>query len=47
MTSATQKVKSVRKWKDKPNKKNRKEDSKRIDHNLEVLKEAASIVEKP
>ena len=42
MTSHTKKAKSIRKWKDKPNKANLKADMKRIQKNTEILKEAAA-----
>ena len=42
MTSKTKKAKAVRKWKDKPNKKNLKAHEKRIERNAEILKELAA-----
>jgi ribosomal protein S30 len=42
MTSRTKKAKAKRKWKDKPNKKNLKEQAKRIERNAEILKELAA-----
>jgi ribosomal protein S30 len=42
MTSKTQKAKAKRKWKDQPNKKNLKEQEKRIERNAEILKELAA-----
>jgi ribosomal protein S30 len=42
MSSKTQKAKAKRKWKDKPNKKNLKEQEKRIERNAEILKELAA-----
>ena len=38
MASGTKRAKAIAKWKDKPNKANRKADQKRIAKNLEILK---------
>jgi len=42
MTSPTKKAKAIRKWKNRPNKANQKADKKRIDKNIEVLRQAAA-----
>jgi len=42
MASKTKKTKAARKRKSKPNKGNLKKDQKRIERNLEILKELAS-----
>lgn len=42
MTSPTKKAKRIRIWKTKPNKANLRADKKRIDKNLEILRELAS-----
>ena len=42
MSSKTKRLKAVEKWKDKPNKANRKADKKRIDKNLEILDRLAA-----
>lgn len=39
MASKTKKTKAARKWKKKPNKANLKKDQKRIDRNLEILRD--------
>ncbi len=39
MSSNGKKAKAIRKWKDRPNKANRKADFKRIQRNAEILKE--------
>ena len=39
MSSRTKRAKAIEKWKDKPNKANRKADQKRIAKNLEILRE--------
>jgi hypothetical protein len=41
MASKTKKTKAARKWKKKPNKANLKKDQKRIDRNLEILRDLA------
>ena len=41
MTSNAKKTKAVRNWKNKPNKVNQKADIKRIQKNVEVLRELA------
>ncbi len=41
MASKTKKAKAIRKWKKKPNKGNLKADQKRIQKNLEILRELA------
>jgi hypothetical protein len=42
MTSLKKKMKSIRKWKDKPNKANQKADIKRTQKNAEMLREFAA-----
>ena len=41
MTSRAKKTKAIRKWKAKPNKANQKADLKRVQRNIEILKELA------
>jgi hypothetical protein len=42
MASKTKKAKNIRKWKSKPNKANLKATEKRIQKNVEILRELAS-----
>lgn len=42
MASKTKKMKRVRQWKQKPNKKNQKKDQERFQKNIEILRELAS-----
>jgi len=42
MTSLKQKMKAIRKWKDRPNKANQKADLKRNQANAEILREFAA-----
>jgi hypothetical protein len=42
MASNSKKTKSIRKWKDKPNKANLKVDMKRLANNREILKKLAA-----
>lgn len=39
MASLTKKTTNIRKWKDRPNKKNLKKNEKRIKRNIEILRE--------
>lgn len=41
MASKTKKAKAIRKWKSVPNKANQKADKKRIEKNIEILRQAA------
>lgn len=41
MTSNAKKTKAIRNWKDKPNKANQKANKKRIQKNIEILRELA------
>ena len=41
MSSNAKKTKAIRKWKSKPNKANQKADMKRIQKNVEILRELA------
>ncbi len=42
MASQTRKLRAIKKWKDKPNKANRKADEKRTRKNREILTELAA-----
>lgn len=43
MASKTKKTKTIRNWKKRPNKKNRKRDLKRIQKNREILRKLAEM----